>query len=321
MYYAEKGSSVGKYLVDTYERYGRGKFGNGYVFSSMKGKYILVDAESGEWYTVSDVVSGLYLADDRYSRLAERAVEIPAKYNSNGTISRYSDIFYPTTDKKIQYDSDRDTIVSYDRVNDQWNKVTYSECTIGVWSSCEYYVLEGGVLIMVDSASGYWGEVHVLDSVIYVANIMANNNLLDYTISKEGYSASSQSATAMQNFQELYKYFLMASFEDVADLDESEKEAFRKLDDFATGGENGECVLKITVKASDYKGNVRDVVYRFYRYSERRAYITIEMLDGSESSSEKAYGNFSVLYSFVRKVIDDAQKVINAEPVYSENKY
>lgn len=321
MYFAKKTSSVGQYLEETYARYNRGKFGNGYVFSSLKGKYILVDTESGEWYTVSDVMSGLYLADDRYSRLAERAVEIPAKYNANGTISRYSDIFYPTTDKKIQYDSSKDTIVSYDRVNDQWNKVTYSECTIGVWSSCEYYVLEGGVLIMVDSKSGDWGEVRVLDSVTYVANIMADNDLLDYIIAKEGYSASSQSATAMQNFQELYKYFLMASFEDVADLSESEKEAFRKLDDFTTGGENGECVLKITITASDYKGNTRDVVYRFYRYSERRAYLTIEMLDGSESSSEKAYGNFSVLYSFVRKVIDDAQKVINAEPVYSENKY
>ena len=63
------------------------------------------------------------------------------------------------------------------------------------------------------------------------------------------------------------------------------------------------------------------MVYRFYRYSERRAYLTIETIDGEESSSEKAYGNFSVLYTFVRKVIDDAEKVVNGQPVFLSEKY
>ena len=104
------------------------------------------------------------------------------------------------------------------------------------------------------------------------------------------------------------------------ELSEEEKAAFRALDDF-TSGENDACVLKITVKATDFKGNERDVVYRFYRYSERRAYVTVEMIDENGSSSERAYGNFDVLYSFVRKVIEDAEKVKNGIPVYSSEKY
>lgn len=321
LYYASRYSAIGQYLVETYEQYKRGIFGTGCVFVSAEGRYVLVDADSGEWYTVSDVTNGLYLADSMYSRLAERAVEIPTKYNSNGTVKRFGETYYPLTDKKVLYNEDKDTIESYDAVNKQWNKITYSECTIGVWGECEYYVLEGGLLIVVDSATGDWGEVNVLSSPIYVANIMADGKLLDYTIEREGYSASSKIATGMQNFQELYKYLLTASFEGIADLTESEKEEFRRLDDFATGGNGGECVLKITLKATDYKGNTRDVVYRFYRYSERRAYITIELIDENGSSSEKAYGNFCVLYSFVQKLIADSQKVIDGEPVYSENKY
>jgi hypothetical protein len=81
-------------------------------------------------------------------------------------------------------------------------------------------------------------------------------------------------------------------------------------------------VLKLTLTATDYKGNSREVVYRFYRYSERRVYATVELIgEDGESSSEKAYGNFCVLYTFVQKVIADAEKVVNGEAVYSSQKY
>lgn len=321
LFFTGRYTSMGMYLEDTYGKYNRGAWGDGSVFITSNGEYILVNSETGAWCTIDDVTSGLYLADREDSRLANRAVEIPAKYGEDGKIKRYSDIYYPLTDKKIQYDEDSDSIVAYNKVKKEWEKITYSDSTIGVWSEGEYYVLEGGVLILVDSKTGDWGEVAVISNPTYVADIIADGKMLDYTVSKEGYSASSQSASAMQNFQELYKYLLTASFEGIADLDESEKEIFRALDDFTQDTESPECVLKITVKASDFKGNERDVVYRFYRYSERRAYITIETLDETGSSSEKAYGNFCVLYSFVQKVIADAQRVIGGEPVYSTNKY
>ena len=322
LFFTGEYTAIGQHLTRTYKDQGRGAWGEGSVFVTSGGKYVLINSENGAWCTVRDVTSGLYLADSEDSRLAERAVDIPALYNSDGSVRRYPETYYPMTDKKIAYDEESGNVVAYNGVKKQWEKITYSDCIIGAWSAGEYYVLEGGILILVDSVTGDWGEVAVLSNPTYVANIVSDGKLLDYVIERDGYSESSKIATGMQNFQELYKYFLTASFEDIADLDEAQKETLRKMDDFSTGGERGECVLKVTVKASDFKGNERDVVYRFYRYSERRAYITIEMLDESgESSSEKAYGNFCVLYSFVQKVISDAQKVINGEAVYSSQKY
>ena len=321
LFFTGRYTSIGMYLEDTYGKNNRGAWGEGSVYITSNGEYVLINSKTGAWCTVDDVTSGLYLADSEDSRLAKRAVEIPAKHGEDGKIKRYSDIYYPLTDKKIQYDESSDSIVAYNKVKKEWEKITYGDSTIGVWGEGEYYVLDGGVLILLNSATGDWGEVAVLSNPTYVADIIADGKMLDYTVSKDGYSASSQSATAMQNFQELYKYLLTASFEGIADLDESEKEAFRALDDFTSNTESNECVLKITITASDFKGNERDVVYRFYRYSERRAYITIEMFDETGSSSEKAYGNFCVLYSFVQKVIADAQRVVGGEAVYSTNKY
>lgn len=320
LFFVAQDSAMGSKLD---ERYGdkRGEWGHGKVFVSADGQLILVNQKNGAWMYIDSVTNGLYLADATTSRLAKRAITIPEKRGSDGKLQRYAETFYPLTDKSMMYDKDNDMIVTYDRLNGVWKKVTYSECTIGVWGKCEYYVLEGGFTVCVDTESGQWGKVGVLSNPIYIADIYANGERLDYEIAKEGYSASSQRATAFQNFQELYKYMLSASFEDLAELDESEKEAFRQLDDFTSGDESA-CVLKITIKASDYKGNERDVVYRFYRYSERRAYLTIEMLDEDGiSSSEEAYGNFSVLYSFVQKVIADAQKELDEKPIYSNEKY
>ena len=63
---------------------------------------------------------------------------------------------------------------------------------------------------------------------------------------------------------------------------------------------------------------------RFYRYSERKSYITIEALDSTDTStsdSTKAYGSFYVLQSFIDKIIDDARKVVDAEEVTAVTKY
>ncbi len=320
MFFANKDSSVGADIDRMFGSASRGGWGNGRMFVTSKGKKIVINNDTGAWVTVSDVSCGFYMADSEDSRLAERAVEIPAKYDENGKTKRYSDIYYPMTTKKIAYLEDRDIIASYDEITKEWTKITYSECTIGVWGECNYYVLEGGITVSVDSSTGDLGEISVLTNQTYVADLYSDGKMLDYTINKDAYSVSDQRVNAMQNFQELYKYLLSASIEGLADLSEEEKSGFRKLDDFTSGSEEG-CVLKITLKASDFKGNVREFVYRFYRYSERRAYLTIEMIKDGESSSEKAYGNFSVLYSFVRKVIEDAEKIEDAKPVYSTEKY
>ncbi len=320
LFFSSKASSVGAGIEKTFGQYEKGKWGTGRVFVTAQGNQIVVDKDTGAWMEVDGVKCGLYLADSENSRLAERAAEIPAKYDANGNITRYSDIYYPLTDKKLAYLEDQDIIAAYDSVKKEWKKITYSDATVGVWGKGDYYALDGGVTVLLDPLTGDIGEVTMMSNPLFAADIYSDGKLLDYTITRDGYSASDKIATAFQNFQELYKYLLTASFEELAELSEEEKEAFRKMDDF-TSGENEACILKITLKASDPKGNTSDVVYRFYRYSERRVYVTIEMLDGSGSSSEQAYGNFSALYSFARKVIEDAQKVVSAQPVYSSDKY
>lgn len=320
LFFASKYSAVGQKIDATYGKYGRGAWGEGSLFVTSKGENVFVDKSTGKWVIIDGVNCGVYLADDATSRLAERAVTIPPRYNSNGDLTRYPDTFYPLTDKNIQYDEESGELLAYDKVKKEWQSLLSTECTIGVWGECEYYVLEGGVCILVDTATGDFGRVSVLSNPTYISDVLCDGKLLDYVIEREGFTASSKVASAMQNFQEFYKYLLTASFEGAASLDESQKEAFRELDDFVSGDEAA-CVLKITIKASDFKGNEREVVYRFYRYSERRAYLTIEVVDENGSSSREAYGNFDVLYSFVRKVIEDAEKVANGTPVYSNEKY
>lgn len=322
LYFEDKYSATGMYLENTYGQYNRGGWADGSVYVTSDGKYVLVGSDTGAWCIVNDLSSGLYLADSEKSMLAKRAVEIPEIKSADGKIKRYSDVYYPLTDKKIAYDDEKDMIVSYNKVKREWEKISYSDCTIGVWNTGDYYVLEGGVLVMVDSRTGDWGRVSVLQNPIYVANIMSDGKLLDYTVDRNGYSEASKTANAMQNFQELYKYLLTGSFEGLADLTEEEKSAYRAEDDFLTGGDDGECILKITTKATDFKGNRRDTVYRFYRYSERQVYVTVELIgESGESSSEKGYGNFCVLYTFVQKVIVDAEKVVNGVTVDSTQKY
>ncbi len=320
LFFANKSSAVGQKIDATYGKYSRGAWGEGSLFVTSKGENVFIDKKTGEWVIIDGVSCGVYLADDTTSRLAERAVTIPPLYDSNGNLTRYPDTFYPLTDKNIQYDEESGTLQAYNKVKKEWQSLLSTECTIGVWGECEYYVLEGGICVLVDTATGDFGRVSVLSNPTYISDVICNGKLLDYVIEREGFTASSKTATAMQNFQELYKYLLTASFEGLADLDESQKDAFRHLDDFVSGNEEA-CVLKITIKASDFKGNEREIVYRFYRYSERRAYLTIEVVGENGSSSEAAYGNFDVLYSFVRKVIEDAQKVANGTPVYSNQKY
>ncbi len=324
LYFARKDSAMGADIEEKYGKYKRGNWGNGNLFVTSSGEYVLVDSESGAWVFLDDVSCGLYLADKENSRLSDRAVEIPAKYDDKGNILRYPETYYPMTDKKIQYNADVDKIQSYNKVKKVWENMTYNDCTIGMWNEGNYYVVEGGLLIVVNSETGDWGEVEVLSNPLYVADVFANGERLDYTVVRDGVTESSKLASAMQNFQELYKGMLNASFEGMAEIDAEKKAELAAMDDFSTESPVNPCILKITVIAKDFYGNERNTVYRFYRYSERHAYITIETLetdDTSSSDSEKAYGNFYVLYSFAEKMIADANRVLDGETVVYNSKY
>jgi len=78
--------------------------------------------------------------------------------------------------------------------------------------------------------------------------------------------------------------------------------------------------LKIVIHAEDSattmnptyweENNKRDLVIRFYQYSERRSFMTIN-----------GEGEFYVLSSFVEKLMADADRVLNQELIEASSKY
>ena len=117
---------------------------------------------------------------------------------------------------------------------------------------------------------------------------------------------------------------LYASLEGMAELTDEEMALLKAMDNFSAGGSDNPCQLKITIMGEDYKGNRRDTVYRFYQYTERKSYITIEALyeeDGFASDSNTAYSSFYVLRTYADKIIEDAKKMVAAEEIDAVTKY
>ena len=322
IFFTSSSSQAGARLDAVYGANKRGAWGRGNIFITSSDKYVIVDEKTGEWMTVKDYAQGIYFADSVTSRLAERAVTIPALYDSTGKLTRYEETYYPTTDKKLQYNEETGKIMAYNKLKGVYENITYSDCSIGVWASGAYYRIDGGKLVVVNEVTGEWGYVSVLSTPSYIANVYANGALLDYSLPSLTATGKSTETTAMENFQEFYKALLMASFEGMADLDEAEMQRLSALDDFSGEGSDNPCQLKITIVTKDHAGNERNVVYRIYRYSERRAYITVEVVDkDGQSSPSDAYGAFCVLQSFAEKIIEDAERIVNGVLVDATSKY
>jgi hypothetical protein len=323
MFMVNKNSYVGAQVNAKYGKAGRGAWGSGYVYGTADGQYVLVDYKTGSWSILDDVASSIYFCDSVNSQFAKRAITIPDKY-SGDKVTRFGDTYYPLTDEDLAYDEGEGIIKVYDRKNKVWNKYTYADCTIGVWGVGAYYVTEGGNIIAVDSSTGDWGVITASTSENYVAEVFANGKILDYVIPTTNHVGTKVNSSAMDNFKQFYGALLYASFEGMAELTEEEKASLRAMDNFSNDDPNNPCQLKITFNAEDFYGNRYDVVFRFYQYTERKSYITIEKLNyenGSASSSAEAYGNFCVLRSFADKLIEDAWRIVNAQEVTAVTKY
>ena len=145
--------------------------------------------------------------------------------------------------------------------------------------------------------------------------VYANGQLMDYTLTVTKPSGSQATETSLYNFKRFYQALLTASMEGNAELTEEEMQAFRETPD-------GECYLKITIHADDGKGETADLVYRFYRYTERKAYFTVEVLDGAVDSNtpENGQGTFYVLRSFCDKLVADAYRFMEGTEITVNSK-
>ncbi len=145
--------------------------------------------------------------------------------------------------------------------------------------------------------------------------IYANGQLVDYNLMVTRPSGSVEEAHSTYNFRRFFQAMLTASMEGNAELSDAEMDALRETSD-------EDCLLKITVSADDGKGATLNQVYRFYRYTERKAYMTIEVLDGPGAASDptKASGRFYVLKSFCDKLIADAYRFLDGTEIVVDSK-
>ena len=106
---------------------------------------------------------------------------------------------------------------------------------------------------------------------------------------------------AIHNFRQFYKVLLITSISGDATEEASEETlaALRALDD-------SECQLKLTISFTN--GTTR--VYRFYKLTERKSYLTIN-----------GEGHFFSSSTMVEKIISDAQKVVDGISVDADSKY
>ena len=318
LYLTGKSTYLGAQLDEKYTKDNRGSWYTGYLFVTADDKFVLVDSKTGNWSIMDDIACNVYFADKNNSRLSQRAIKIP-EIIENGTIKRYPEIYYPTTEGNLKFDDSTGKIQVIQKDGTLKN-ASYRECTIGEWSSGAYYAIDSGAIIVVNEYTGDWGIVTISANESYNAEILANGNRLDYVIKTTNHVNRLVDTTAMDNFKQFYGSMLYASLEGMAELSEEEKAALKQYDSFDTG-ENA-CQLKITVKGCDFYGNRRDVVYRFYQFTERKSYITIEVLgENGESSPENGYGSFYVLRSFADKLIEDAKRMVNGEEIDSTSKY
>ena len=145
--------------------------------------------------------------------------------------------------------------------------------------------------------------------------VYANGQLMDYTLMVTKPSGSVVEEQADYNFRRFFQALLSASIEGNAELTDEEMQAFRQTPD-------SDCYLKITIHADDGQGETADLVYRFYRYTERKAYFTIEVLDGVVDSNtpENAQGVFYVLRSFCDKLVADAYRFMDGTEIVVDSK-
>lgn len=309
-----KTSSVGKTLDGIYSAPGSGQWISADIFITADGKYVLVTPNSGEWATLSSVANNIYVANGVTSKLVSSAYS----YTSNGI----TETVYTNTGKEISFNAETGKFELYDRATKTRANAKKDEVAPGILCSGSFYLTLASDLIIIDEETGDAGLLEFASSSKYLASVYANGKELDYTLEKKDLLGNTEYKLAIYNFQQLYSALLYGSFEGKCDLSDGEMAALRELDDFS-GGSDGRCMLKLTVYAKDMKGNSKNLVYRFYRISERKAYVTIESLDSpdSESSSRDGYGSFYVLSSYVEKLISDANKVLSGTPVDANSKY
>lgn len=280
-----------------------GIWGDGAVYVTADDAYVLIDKQTGTWYTIKELTSKIYFTDKDTSSMVVNSTD-------KGGLT-----YYPTGNTPLRFNDSQNQFETYNVAKKEWVKATTANCTLGVWGSGSYYKTPDGSYVLVDSRTGEWGYLYLSNFASNNMVIYANGDKLDYEVELVSATNKKVNSLAADNFRKFYQGLLYASVEGATDLTEAEMQAFRELPD-------SECQLKILITAEDPDGTQRYAIYRFYRYSNLKSYMTVEMVDSPDDpgNPENGQGSFFVLSTFVEKLISDAQRVLNGEAVVSTSK-
>lgn len=204
------------------------------------------------------------------------------------TLEKY-DLLEPAYTLHYRY-NDVDSYVLFSDIQSTGEMYAYSSLwnTIVLVDPSEFTFLDWDLLTYVDK------PLFML-SISDVAEIKLESEQFSETFSLTGESAELKvvpSSTGevfdeyyLYNFRQFYKSLLTLSIEDYADENKLEN-----------------CIFTLTLTTRKN----RAYEYKFYRYSTRRCYYTVN-----------GDGEFYVLYDMVEKVINDCQKVLEGKDVDS----
>ncbi|MBQ2806150.1 MAG: hypothetical protein IJF08_03775, partial [Clostridia bacterium] len=293
-----KGSDLGAQLPEK-----AGSWGTGTVYVTADGQNILIDDKTGAFYNVKTLTPPIYFTDKDTSSMVINSAQ------KDGLI------YYPTGNTELRFNEDEEYFEIYNVAKQAWSKASTSNCTLGVWGSGSYYKTADGSYILVDAKTGEWGYLYLSSVGSGNMTVSANGELLDYEVVLHTAAGKEQNSLAADNFRKMYQGLLYASVEGATDLSEEEMAAFRALPD-------SECQLKLTITAKDPDGTERHTIYRFYRYTNLKSYMTVELVDSPDDPGDpqNGQGTFFVLSTFVEKLIADAERVVDGQEVVATSK-
>lgn len=299
-----------------------------YVTKNDSGAYCLaalvgIADEAGNLLNSSDATADAvyttdyYLTEDGTVYLLQKSSASAGRVPGNGTWHR-GGVFY--TAKKTYMLIDSETGASA-KLSGLTQKLYFYTDTLpsasGIRHTGVQYRTAGGYNLLLDTTTGELGAMSLSSANSSSMTVEADGKQLSYTLNKTESTGTKKEIGAVENFRSFYKTLLYASIEGEASITEEQAQAFRNSPD-------SECQLILTVYAEDPIGNTQYLRYRFYRYSERHSYMTIEVLrepNDVNSSPQNGNGNFYVLTSYVDKIIADAKRAVDGELISNDVKY
>jgi len=256
-------------------------------------------------YTIDSLLQSLYLLSSRESGV--RVVDI--------------DITESNLDEKLkQYGLDRPAYRMLFTFQDVLHDIAFSEKT----ENGTYYVMSGIYDMIVEVDADHfrfieWKDAHWISgdfvpfniAFLKTLNVKANGFEYEFvcdnsnTDTSEGISSKNLMVTLRQDnktidvaqFRKLFQVLIYTNYEGDLELTKEEEEALLANDS----------KLMLTIR---YTTAGRDYEFKFYRYSERKAYVTLNGVGGRY-----------VISTQVEKLISDAQKVLTGETINVESKY